>query len=265
VNEVVEDAVVQALRARGGGAVDVGRLRVGTVARARTIRRRRIGLTGTAVTAALVGAAALAPGLAGSPPVGAGSPVVSASRPGTGGGVTTTLPPSDRPGAAARPDLVAQDPATFHFDVDTAAIGATGISYYNQGGAETAQAWSGTAGHFTTWYTLAQQRATLDLRGSIGSAPGEPAVDTQVAGRPAKMVRYPGGVDGTHPVFEVTWQPVDGLWARVSVEADDGAAALNAAAALRLGHDAIFRPLRMQLSFSSHKILNHNRCVNKYL
>lgn len=226
---------METLQTHGVGAGRCGPAARGLVARARTIRRRRIGLTGVAVATALVGVDALAPlpsGVGGSSTIGAGSPATSATRPGKG--VTISMPPSDQPGAADRPDLVATDPGTFHFDVDTAAIGASGISYSSQGGVEAAQAWNPAVGHFNTWYYLAPQRAAIDPRGSLGDNPHDPAVDTQVSGSPATMVRYPSGYDGTHPVDEVTWQPVDGLWARVDVEASDTTAAMNAVFALRL-------------------------------
>jgi hypothetical protein len=218
--------------------VDVTALRVRSLARARHIRRWRIGLTSAATAVAVLGlgaAISASSGADGSPTFGAASPYGSAAEP-TKAGVMTSLPTSDQPGAAVRPDLVAKDPGTLHFDVDTTAIGATGISYSNDGGVESAQTWSGTVGHYTVWYSLAQTRADLDRNNVVMGQSHDPVVNTEVFGRPATLARYPGGVDGKQPLYQITWQPTQALWTKVEVEADDTAAAMKAVFALKLNH-----------------------------
>jgi hypothetical protein len=237
MSEELEDIVAQVLRSHDTGAVDVTALRVGSLTRARTIRRRRVGLAGAAVAAVMVGAGATAaagPGGDGPPQLG-GHPSPSASGPGADG-VTTSLPLSDAPGAAVRPDLVGKAPGVLHFIVDTAAIGATGIDYGTRAGIESATAWNGAVGHFNTWYYLAQQRASLDTYDHLArlDQPHDPAVNTGVFGRPATLIRYPNGLDGKQPMYQISWQPADGLWARVDVEANDPDTAMKAVFALKL-------------------------------
>lgn len=238
MSEYLEDEVVEVLRIHGADAVDVTALRVRSLARARHIHRWRIGLTSAATAVAVFGLGTLisaSSGVDASPTFGAASPYGSAAEP-TKAGVTTSLPPSDQPGAAVRPDLVAKDPGTLHFDVDTAAIGVTGISYSNDGGVESAQTWSGAVGHYTVWYSLAQTRADLDRNNVVMGQSHDPVVNTEVFGRAATLARYPGGVDGKQPVYQITWQPTKALWAKVEVEADDTAAAMKAVFALKLNH-----------------------------
>jgi hypothetical protein len=238
LSEHLEDEIVEVLRNHGAEAVDVTALRVGSLAQARRIRHWRVGLTSAATAVAVLGlgtAISASSGVDGSPLSGAASPYGSAAEP-PKAGVTTSLPPSDQPGAAVRPDLVAKDPGTLHFDVDTAAVGAAGISYSNSSGVESAEVWGAAAGHFTAWYYLAQQRADLDRNKNLAWQSHDPVVNTQVFGRPATLVHYPGGFDGKHSVYQIMWQPTNGLWAQVEAEAGDTAAAMKAVFALKLNH-----------------------------
>lgn len=236
MSEELEGSIAEALRAHGTGAVDVSRLRVGALGRARSIRRRRIGLASVGVAGVLIGVGATVPrwsGLDGTAVFGGASP--STSGPAIGvTGVALSLPSATQPGAAAQPDLVGKDPGVLHFDVDTAAIGATGIWFNSADGVESAEVWNGAVGHLNTWYSLAQKREDLNRGMSLDWQPHDPEVTTEVFGRPATLVRYPQGFDGKQPLYRITWQPVDGLWAGVDVEANDTATAMKAVFALKL-------------------------------
>jgi len=101
---------------------------------------------------------------------------------------------------------------------------------------ESAEVWNGAVGHLTVWYLLAQRREALDADNNLTKLDqaADPPVDTEVFGRPATLVRYLKGYDGQHPIYQIHWQPVNGLWARVDVEANDSDTAMKAVFALKL-------------------------------
>jgi hypothetical protein len=236
MSDEVEVAVADVLRTRGDGAVDVAALRVGSFARVRANRRRRVGLVGVTAVLMLVGMAAVVPVVSEAdlpPTFGGAFPSIEAPDPRIGG-IATPLPPSDEPGAAVGPELVGRDPGTFHFDVDTAAIGATGMWYSISDGVESASAWNGSGQHLDTWYYLAQKREDFDRLRLSGQDPITPVVDTQVFGRPAKLANLGAVVGGSTPVRRLSWQPVDGLWVTVDVRTDDPETVMKAAVALKL-------------------------------
>ena len=148
----------------------------------------------------------------------------------------THLPASGAPGAAQRPDLVGTDPGTLHFDVDTAALNASGISWRSDKGIELADVWNREVNHFNTWFGLSPQKDTA-LAGVGGSALnglGIKPTDTTILGRPATIEDFGKLMGGDLGVWRLTWQPVDGLWAVVMVNAESVDAAMTAAQTLKL-------------------------------
>jgi hypothetical protein len=234
VNEEFEGAVSAALHEHDAGAVDVTALRLGSIARARTIRRRRVGLTGVAAAIAIVsGGTALS--LASAPaPVqfGGGGAYDPSPAPGPVTPKIPTLPRAEARGAAVRPDLVGHEPGTLHFDVDTQALGVDAVSYYTGHGYEEASL--GNSNVFNTWYTLGPDRAALlphnTLNTDVTTMPEHPLI----FGRPATLEKYGRGLHGDGVAWRISWQPVDGLWVVISVDDPDQARAIKAAMALKL-------------------------------
>jgi hypothetical protein len=233
-----EDTITSVLRAHDeGGPVDVTALRRGSLARARSIRRRRVGLTGAAAAVAIVGGA-VAVNAASSPvsaPIGGGGSYggsYGAPPGGPANAAVAVLPRAGEPGAAVRPDLVGHDPGTLHFDVDTGALGADEATYAVNPGVETATL--AKDGLNFAWYALGPDRATLDgytlLNTHATTLPEHPLI----LGRPATVERFAQGVLGTRAAYRISWQPVDGLWAAVAVDDPDLSRALKAANALKL-------------------------------
>ena len=232
-----EETIAGTLQGRHTQAVDVAALRAGSLTRARRIRRRRTGLTGAAAAIVLTAAGiAVAAGPGNERP-----PAIGAATSGPAATVMTHLPQSAHPGALTAPQLVGTDPGTLHFDVDTAVTEATQIFYSTRRGLEVATVATRPTALNTIWFYLATDPAVL-AQAATGpdSRSHDAPLDVEVAGRAATMLRYPDGFDGTHPVYDITWQPAGGLWAKVQVQVqvqvqtDGAAAALRTAAAFRL-------------------------------
>ena len=234
MNEELENAVAEALRAHDAGAIDVTALRRGSIARARTIRRRRVGLTGAAAVVAIVGAGA-AVSAASDPSGTAPSADGGSYGPPHSGAASATLlplPAGDAPGAAVQPDLVGSDPGTFHFDIDTRSLGADGASFSVDHRVETASLSNGDINN--TWYALGHARADLTGSTTLNTELSEAPEHPSIFGRPATLERFAKGLSGPGAAWRITWQPVDGLWAAVSVDNPDSARAVKAAMALKL-------------------------------
>ncbi len=234
----LEEAITETLRPRGDGPVDVTTLRRAAVRQGRSIRRRRMvtASVGVVLVAVVLGAVPVLRGgfLHGGGPGGglggrAGGP---GTEPGTG---VPALPAADAPGAAARPDLVGKDPALLHFDVDLTGTLATGAFWSVRDGVESVRLWTSDFDHFNHEYQLATDPARLQ---TLRPDDGEPAQTRQVSvgGRPATAKFWPDQVSSNKKpdvaTWSVDWQPVDGLWARVSLHTPDAADAVRAAEAL---------------------------------
>ncbi|GAA1501102.1 hypothetical protein GCM10009827_009130 [Dactylosporangium maewongense] len=230
------DSIADALRPRGEGDVDVAALRAGTMARVRSARRRRIAVAAAGVVAAVAVTVTVEPQLtAGRVPETGAPPNVSANR---SSPRAAALPAANVPGAAQRPDTVGTDRAVLHFDVDLAAFGGTGALWETEPGRERVSVWTGSGTRDATTDQTAKVviSQTLD-RAQFGGMttrtlpPNSPApVTVTVAGRPGKIQAYPGGWEAAKVAWVLWWQPADGVWAEVTMDADDAGTVVAAAA-----------------------------------
>jgi hypothetical protein len=264
--EEFEETVGASLRARADRPVDTHALHEGALARGRSLRRRRrllaSAVSGAAVAAA-VAAVAVAPRLApvdhradrgidrGRPDATTNAPAKEMRNAGP-----TTLPPARAWPAADKPDVVGTDPGTVHFDLDLAALKATGSEWNTRDGYEWAAIFTGKGDHYgLTWNaylspspdTLNQHLwggypVVFDGKGQPQPPPsGQAPEPITVNGRPGTIQRFRGGAspvlpDGIVPLdttLVLRWQPVDGLWAGVEGH-DSDQAVLAVAGALRL-------------------------------
>ncbi|MDG6107942.1 hypothetical protein Daura_25325 [Dactylosporangium aurantiacum] len=221
------DVIADALRPHGEGEVDVAALRAGTMARVRAARRRRAALVTVAAVAAFGVVVATVPRLV--PEGGRGAepgapPSVSAapSRPVVR---AAALPSSDAPGAAQRPDTVGTDRGVLHFDVDLAAFHGTGTWWRSGRGVERGEVWTGPGGagdyRHTATVVISQSLDTARAGGPGGETDTTP-VEVTVAGRPGQTQAFPEAWGAGTTVWTLWWQPVDGLWAVVTMEAAAG-------------------------------------------
>ncbi|MEH0971031.1 hypothetical protein V6U77_07810 [Micromonospora sp. CPCC 205546] len=229
----LDERIVRTLRERAGGTVDTDRLTARAVALGRARRRRRrIGAASALGVVALLGSAA----------VGALGPVPGPRWPGAEPTVAVAAPARvpGVPGAAARPDLVGNDPQLLHFTVDPAR--ARWLTWQSIAGAEGARLDLG-GGRQVAFDLARTVTAVEDMRHEGMTYPaasaGADAFDGQV-----RQVPSPG--PGAQPGWFLRWQPVPGLYARVYTVADDDSVLRAAQSALRL--DAAHRcasPLRL--------------------
>jgi hypothetical protein len=233
VTEEFEETISLVLREHDTGAVDVTALRRGSITRARSIRRRRVGLTGAAAAVAIVGTGAAMTAASGPGSVPFGSD--SSYGPSPGGPATpaiAALPRADAPGAAVRPDLVGHDPGTLHFDIDAGALGANFVSYAVSPGVESASI--GRDNVNFAWYGVGQGRTELNKHTTLNTDLTELPDHPLIFGRPAVVERFATGLHGAGAAYRISWQPVDGLWASVAVDDPSLSLALKAANALKL-------------------------------
>ncbi|MGI5184264.1 hypothetical protein ACQEVZ_49210 [Dactylosporangium sp. CA-152071] len=232
------DSITDALRPHGEGDVDVAALRAGTMSRVRAARRRRLVLAAAGTAAALTAGAMAVPRLlpgGGTTPTVAAPPSVSVNR---ATARAAALPVANVPGAAQRPDTVGTDRAVLHFDVDLAAFGGTGGWWRSGPGVERAEIWTGSGTRESTTEHTATVVLSPDLDqakvGGLaagGGPPNSPApVAVTVAGRPGTIQQFPDGWTPGKVTWALWWQPVDGLWAVLTMETADAAAVVTAAA-----------------------------------
>ncbi|MEU5720826.1 hypothetical protein ABZ783_03230 [Micromonospora sp. NPDC047738] len=219
------------LDAHAGADVDPAPIVAQAVLRGRHLRRRRRGL----VTSCVAAACAV---------VAAAFMVVPLGQ--TARQTALLLPASpNQPGAAERPDLVGTDPAVVHFTADNLVSGARYATWTTGRGVERVEFQGGTG---PARFVLAGSAATLDgVRQTLSSSgrPRPPA-DVRVGERPgtAWMDPAPSGGPG---LWFVRWQPVDGLWARLEIHADDRDEAVGAAGRVRFdGARRCAVPFRLQ-------------------
>ncbi|MDP9795866.1 hypothetical protein J2S43_004378 [Catenuloplanes nepalensis] len=236
-----DSLLAESLRARAdaGAPIEAGLLLHGAVARGRRRQARaRIAaatLTATAVVAAGGVAVAVLPQREPS------APVVSSAGPSQAPGLLTgdlaRMPDAGQPGADARPDLVGTDPHVVHFSVDALAGDAYEAGWRSRPGVESATVLR-LDGNVTFDVARAEEDLPpVELAGLPDGRLPEPT-PTTVGDRPAMM--------SSTPAFSVvTWQPVDGLWARASVSATDRPADPSLLARVRFDQSRrIVLPLR---------------------
>lgn len=269
----IESRVAESLRARADRAVPAsGGLRAGAVARARTIRRRRVaaGSAGVLVAVATAGVLAVPSLLAGE--VGqSGSPGAAGPAPMqavTTSGPTTLPELAEVPGAAEQPGSVGTDPAVLHFDAYLEQLGAEESQWRSGPGYEGVTG-SAASGQPRWDLYIGSDADTLDrnrpwpghvlLYADGDTMPlydeGEPR-QTTVDDRPATIQKVTQsdldelgppdtlppatriasleGFGAKGPTWVLRWQPVDGLHAIVQVRGDDRELAFEVAGALRL-------------------------------
>lgn len=264
----IETRLVDSLHAEADPdrLVDTGRLRMGAIARARTIRirRRAAGAVTAAGLAAVVGV-----GLITAPrPDGGGTDGVAhwggetaasvgttAARPAAP--LTTTLPPAAKvPPAAEDPAAVGTDPALFHFDIDFAALGrampGADASEWTSGKGYEKVSVPGESGTGPRVEVIIAPDA--EVFDQVRSMPGwtarrpdgsrirthedGPTSPLTVQGKPGTLrkttlaAEWSNGRDESSLVL--VWQPRDGLYAFVQVFGGDQAFALTVADAIRL-------------------------------
>ncbi|MEV0563643.1 hypothetical protein [Dactylosporangium sp. NPDC050588] len=232
------DSIADALRPHGEGDVDVAALRAGTMTRVRAARRRRLAFAAAGTAAALTVGGMTVPGLlpgGGTTPTVAAPPNVSANR---SSPRAAALPVANVPGAAQRPDTVGTDRAVLHFDVDLAVFGGTGAWWRSGVGVERAEVWTGsgtresTTDHTAT-VVLSQDLDQAQLGGLAagGGPPNSPApVAVTVAGRAGTIQQFPDGWTMGKVTWVLWWQPVDEVWAVLTMETADAASVVTAAA-----------------------------------
>ncbi|GAB7042212.1 MULTISPECIES: hypothetical protein [Catenuloplanes] len=218
-----ETLLSESLRARAdaGRPIEAGLLLSAALVRGRRRRTRRqiLGATLAAAAVVTVGAAAATvlprrptavPAVSSVPP--SPAPYV---RPQPVNQNLALMPDAGQPGAITRPDLVGTDPGVVHFSVDALAGAAFETTLSSGPGVESAVV--AALPEFRLAVTLARDEADLPPETASFGRPdpgGEtpPGVDAGVGGRPAVVRAFPG-------LFWITWQPVDGLWARATVQA----------------------------------------------
>src|SRR5262249_18494904 len=136
------------------------------------------------------------------------------------------------PGAAVRPDLVAKDPGTLHFDIDAGALGADGAAYFVNREVESASLSKDDLNF--AWYAIGPDLAKLRQYTTLSSDVVEMPDHPLIFGRPATIERFPTGLLGHDAAYRISWQPVDGLWAVIAVNDPDQSRVVKAAKALKL-------------------------------
>lgn len=203
----IERLVARSLRALDEREVRVDALRDGAIARAERTRRRRtfgsVAAAGVATAVAVTGAVLprLAPGTERAPD---GSVAVVAAP-------LASLPVAGgAPSALGDPRVVGADPGVLHFDVDLAALGATGADWSTAPGYEAVAVSLGSGGSTVEVYLGTDAKRLDEVRrppgdvrwmpGSLDGSYGEPAPQpTVVNGRrgTAQTVVTHGGRDGS--------------------------------------------------------------------
>jgi len=256
MNTDLEEALVETLRPRGDGPVDVTALRRAAVGQARSIRRRRL-VTAGASLAAVTLVLGLIPLVRGGLPGG-----------GSGGSVggpgidvrkgSMTLPLADAPGAAEKPAAVGTDPAVLHFDVDVTGMLATGATWSAGDGVESVRLWTSDFDHYNHEYRLATDPARLSSTPPPNAGRAAETRQVSVGGRSATARFWPDDRSVNKkpdvPTWSVDWQPVDGLWASVRLFTADVDEAVRAAEAMVLTRSQrCVAPLRLDPSLTGYK------------
>ena len=241
----IESTVAAALREDEQRPVRADGLHERALARARVIRGRRRVLgaaAGTGLTVAMIAGLVAVNGLArggsavvADPPAGAPAALPVPPR------EPTTLPRAEGvPGAADAPSAVGTDARVLHFDLALAGLDVVSAEWTSAPGYERVVA-STDSGSSPTEVLIGRDPARID---EVAVAPtsfvtgretraGKPE-PTTVGGRPATLVRHSLlGRDDAYG-WVLSWQPVDGLYARVRVVDDKSSTAFVAARALRL-------------------------------
>lgn len=251
----LEDAIVETMRPRGDGPIDVTALRRAAVQQAGSIRRRRIALgsAGLAVVAVL----AVVPfirvtGIGPDQRVGGPGAEEASFR--------ITPPAADAPGAKLRPDLVGTDTSVLHFDVDLTGMLATGANWTVADGVESVRLWTSDFDHYNHTYVLTNDAAKLGVGGLGGDVPAETR-QVAVHGQPATATFWPTEVSSNKkpdvPTWMVRWRPAAGLWAVASLFTTDPADAVRAAEAMRLnGSHRCVAPLRLDPAPAGYRVVH---------
>jgi len=212
-------------RANLGAPIDPARLMREAVIDGRRIRTRRR-VVAAVLAAAAVSAIAVTGTLAPRPSNSA-MPAPGPSRSGFLAADLALLPvAAGRPGAGARPDLVATDPLTVHFSTDSIANNAFIATWTSTAGYESATV---QRDDFQVYVAVSRDPEKLPPSDSFVKffryALGSPTTVT-IGGRPGTAAtsvgttRLPGGsqVSLEGKLWALLWQPVDGLWATVEVQ-----------------------------------------------
>jgi len=221
----IEHVIVRSLRARAGADVNAAELAARTAARGRSrVLRQRVGIACAALLA--VGGAVAVPSLVDRPSVG-GGPMAN--------GVPTLPSDVDAPPLTQRPELVGTDPALMHFTADALTGVARGARWTSGTGFERLAVT--TADDNDIWIELGRDKAALEglpRRTSDLLLDGDSSSSNVLVGdRPGVLERATGARLAT-PVWVLTWQPVDGVWARAEVPAPTDESILAAAEAVRV-------------------------------
>ncbi|WP_329013963.1 hypothetical protein OG271_05525 [Micromonospora rifamycinica] len=231
----LDQRISDTLRNRAEGAVDTDRLTVRAITGGRALRRRR--RVGAGVALGLVAV------------LGLGVPAGSGRLPWTSAEPSAVVVPPRAPTAATaaeRPDLVGTDPGLLHFGIDPARAGYLGW----EAGQGVESARLVVDGHRQVVIDLGRTPADVEQALHEGMSYGSrPDTDSELMtaadfdGTSRKVA--PAGPGGD-PGWILRWQPVAGLYARVTTVAPDDRDLRTVAGALRL--DEAYRcaaPLRL--------------------
>jgi hypothetical protein len=235
------DAILtDSLRAHAGDIADPAPIMHAAVARGKRIRRRRRMLAAGGVAAATIGvvaALAIAPGRPNTTPADRPSPSSSTDSQDPYAGyedLQKVIPPLTNlallpaapgvPGASSRPDLVGTDPRALHFSVDALAGSARRAQWISAPGVETAVI-LGRDGQLQL--AVAQSEAATALESFDPPDPATLSAPTSVTigGRSGTARSTAPSPTNGMVAWSLTWQPVDGLWAKADLHAKtlDGA------------------------------------------
>lgn len=225
----LDERITDVLRAHADGPVDTVALSARAVERGRTLqRRRRVGYAATSV-----GVVALAAMTA-----------VVASRPSTQDSASHPRPSLPAlpvavgvPGLDKAPSQVGADAGTVHFSVDALTAGARTATWTVSPGLEQVQLIGGAVP--SAHIAVARKQSTftnmpLNVDGPNG-APASVGDRVMINGQVAVVRSGASTVPGTR-YWQILWQPVRGVWARVDTHAPNLKAALGVANALQSGN-----------------------------
>jgi hypothetical protein len=209
----IENLIVSSLRARAGDEIDAGALTVRAVARWRSrLLRRRVEVACVALLT--VGAAVAVSSLVDRPTAG-----VEFAKP-----PSFSVPPLpfdvDAPPLTQRPELVGTDPGLVHFTAD--ALTGSGLTTLWFSGDGIERLYVTTADNAGVWINLGRDRAALDgVPFRAGDLRFDATSSVLVGDRPGVLERAPApeSYASQAPMWVLTWQPVDGVWARAEVQA----------------------------------------------
>jgi hypothetical protein len=203
----LDQQLAATLDAHAGGDVDPARLVAGAQQRGRRLRRRRQALVGVGAAAVVAAVFLVLP---------------------FGPRGSLTLPTAGQPGAAHQPALVGSDPNAVHFTADGLVDDVRYATWSSGRGTESVE-FLGKAR-----FILARNASGVDDVRQILASSGKPRPQAavRVGDRPgvAWVDGVPGGGQG---LWFVKWQPVEGLWGRLEIYADDREQAVAAAGRIR--------------------------------